>query len=61
MKVTLNDDVEVAHAWVDDDGKVRNYVFTAKKNEVVDSESLSFGDPERLLSRLVKLGYASSV
>lgn len=62
MKVTLKDDVEVGHAWInEDDGKVKNEVFSAKKGEVLDAEQMSVGDAGRLLARLVKLGYAEQV
>ena len=61
MKVKTNQEVETAHAWVDEEGKVQHCVLRFNSGEEVDSEDMSCGDAIRCLGNLVRLGYAEEL
>jgi hypothetical protein len=58
MRVTLKDQIESVHQWIGDDGKVKRVVITGKAGDMLDSDAMGCGDPERALRKLVELGLA---
>ena len=61
MKIRLKDQIESAHQWIDEDGKRGHTVITGKAGDELDSETAEYGDAERALRKLVRLGLADEV
>lgn len=62
MKIRVTEtEIEAAHEWIDADDHRQATVLRLHQGDELDTETLDVGDPQRLVSRLVRLGYAVEV